>query len=367
MLDLNGILLSIITFECFLFGIYAFLHKENCHKSHKILGALFLCHGFNTLDNILQILQLSSFSLIFNLVITLVPGLIYFYVRMVSEADFKWRKIDLWHLSPFVVFVGIVLFGFHLQPEAIKEAIILGQNSNSIIDSPFLALGLHLLVFVYMYFSWRLIVQYNEKIRTHFSTVEALDLSWLKFLLLGYSASWIISLTFNGLVIIGLLEPARFVVHIQTGWTLFFINALIFKVFVRHDIVQYLSKPIKNLPSGKRLSIDPIPFGKQLTKFLESEKPFLISDLTIEDLAESLGIPTKELSIYLNEICGQNFYDFINSQRINYAKEMLVGQPNMPVTETIYACGFNSKSSFNSSFKRYTGQTPSQYRLQNQP
>jgi len=66
---------------------------------------------------------------------------------------------------------------------------------------------------------------------------------------------------------------------------------------------------------------------------------------------------------------GQNFYDFINRYRILEAKQLLTNpkDPKITVLEVLYEVGFNSKSSFNTLFKKYTGLTPTEFRKKQQP
>ena len=102
----------------------------------------------------------------------------------------------------------------------------------------------------------------------------------------------------------------------------------------------------------------------QLFNLMETKKPFLESDLTLLKLAENLGISSNHLSQIINEKLNQNFYDFVNKYRIENAKSLLV-DPAFD-SKTIYAIalesGFNSKSAFNTCFKKYTNQTPSEYK-----
>ena len=57
---------------------------------------------------------------------------------------------------------------------------------------------------------------------------------------------------------------------------------------------------------------------------------------------------------------------FINNYRLNEAMDMLKNNENIETTilNIAYEVGFNSKSSFNSHFKTFTGMTPTQYRKQ---
>lgn len=60
----------------------------------------------------------------------------------------------------------------------------------------------------------------------------------------------------------------------------------------------------------------------------------------------------------------KHFFDFVNEYRIKKAIQILKDrtQKELTVLEILYQVGFNSKSSFNTSFKKYTGKTPTDYR-----
>ena len=96
-------------------------------------------------------------------------------------------------------------------------------------------------------------------------------------------------------------------------------------------------------------------------------KPFLNPSLSIDSLATQIEVPSNELSILINRKIGQHFFDFVNTYRINFAAEMLSDKNNQKKTvmEILYDAGFNSKSSFNTAFKKHKQVTPSQYRKNN--
>ena len=99
----------------------------------------------------------------------------------------------------------------------------------------------------------------------------------------------------------------------------------------------------------------------QLFRFMEQEKPFLEEGLTLKDLAERTGISLRDLSRIVNEKLHKNFNDFINFYRVEEAKQLLLlqGEKEMSILDIAFEVGFNSKSSFNSVFKKQTGMTPS--------
>ena len=93
-------------------------------------------------------------------------------------------------------------------------------------------------------------------------------------------------------------------------------------------------------------------------------KPYLNSSLTIQDISDEIKIPVRDLSLLINHQLGQHFYDFVNAYRIESAMNILKDETKSRVTilEILYEVGFNSKSSFNTAFKKHTGNTPTSYR-----
>ena len=102
----------------------------------------------------------------------------------------------------------------------------------------------------------------------------------------------------------------------------------------------------------------------QLKAYMEQAEPYLEPDLTIQELAARMNMPMRELSLLINHHLNQHFFDFINGYRIEKAKTLLRSAPKqaLNVQEILYEVGFNSKSSFNTAFKKHTNTTPTQYR-----
>ena len=105
-----------------------------------------------------------------------------------------------------------------------------------------------------------------------------------------------------------------------------------------------------------------------LKSYMTKDEPFLDPSLTVKTLSEKTNIPHRELSVLINQELKQHFFDFINSYRIEKAMRILKDTENAKVTilETLYDVGFNSKSSFNTAFKKHTGLTPTAYRKSHQ-
>lgn len=100
-----------------------------------------------------------------------------------------------------------------------------------------------------------------------------------------------------------------------------------------------------------------------LNAYIASEKPFLDPDLSLKKLAQQIDINPNQLSQVINTQTNKNFFDYINSHRIKELMQILKDQKSKKFTllSLAYEAGFNSKSTFNSSFKKLTGLTPSEY------
>ncbi|WP_177192115.1 helix-turn-helix domain-containing protein [Chitinophaga arvensicola] len=97
--------------------------------------------------------------------------------------------------------------------------------------------------------------------------------------------------------------------------------------------------------------------------FMEKSKIYLEPEISLEDLSERVAIPKHHITQLLSERFNKNFYTFINEYRIQEAISKLKAPGlDLNILSLAYDCGFNSKSSFNSYFKKITGLTPSAYR-----
>lgn len=92
----------------------------------------------------------------------------------------------------------------------------------------------------------------------------------------------------------------------------------------------------------------------------------LDSQINLERFAEQVGVKPRELSTIINDHYQQNFFEFINSQRVEEAKRLLAAPEceGDTVLDILYKSGFNSQSAFHRFFKRMVGMTPSEYRKQ---
>ena len=97
---------------------------------------------------------------------------------------------------------------------------------------------------------------------------------------------------------------------------------------------------------------------------MEENEPYLESNLSMYDLAKQLNVSARELSICINHTLDKHFFDFINEYRIKKAMELIRNSSDdkLTILEVLYEVGFNSKSSFNTAFKKHTGITPTEFK-----
>lgn len=105
---------------------------------------------------------------------------------------------------------------------------------------------------------------------------------------------------------------------------------------------------------------------ERLNYLMSGEHIYKDFDLSLEGLATMLSITPHQLSQFMNERLGTNFRNYVNSYRIEEAKKILVHDSDMNILSICFDVGFNSKSTFNHCFKKYTDKTPSEYRQEYQ-
>lgn len=104
-------------------------------------------------------------------------------------------------------------------------------------------------------------------------------------------------------------------------------------------------------------------YYETLIEELVTNKAYRNPLLDLNKLSKKLTIPSHTISRLINEKCGVNFNEFVNRHRIQDAQLLLKEHTeSMNIIDIAYEVGFNSKSTFNTAFKKITGKTPSAYR-----
>ncbi|WP_408039456.1 helix-turn-helix domain-containing protein [Tenacibaculum amylolyticum] len=137
----------------------------------------------------------------------------------------------------------------------------------------------------------------------------------------------------------------------------------------RDEIITINTTEANNQISAKRKLVSDselIEFKSQLIHLVTEEELYLNHEINLASLSEKLEVTPHQLSYILNNGLKQNFFQFINSYRVERAKVLLLKKSSEKLTilGIAYASGFSSKTAFNTTFKKFTNQTPSQYKKQ---
>ncbi|PWK27967.1 AraC-like DNA-binding protein [Arcicella aurantiaca] len=135
------------------------------------------------------------------------------------------------------------------------------------------------------------------------------------------------------------------------------VNVIRNSVFFTHE-----NKEIKKYEKSSLTSEIQENTLAKINHLMENEKPFLSDSFSMPALAKQLSVSPHHLSQILNESLGQTFFDFTAQHRIQEAQKLLLENPNLKIEEIAERVGYNSKSAFNTAFKKFTGVSPSQFR-----
>lgn len=375
-LSLSDILFIIVIFQLLFIAVFLFTHEKGKRISNIILGAFFLSISLNLADSflVLKKVYLTNTSLVgWSICMPLLFGpLLYLYTQSILYKDFRFSRYKWIHLLPYFVLFLISETSYLLQSRETHLSML-----SSIIDrkvpplfywsSGFIALQF----FLYIAASFRLINQYKKIASNKFSDQQRNNISWLSSTILFFTLCMILA-TLNGFT--GLTPLSKyyyFILTILVSLIFVFINRVLFKALKTPEIFSVMeekeSASISAAPkyTGSGLNEeDKKRILEQLKKYMDDKKPYLEPELTLEQLASQLSLRPKILSQVINESLQQNFFDFINRYRIEAAKKMLTNPDDQKITvlEVLYEVGFNSKSSFNTLFKKHTGLTPSEFK-----
>jgi len=300
-------------------------------------------------------------------------GTLYLYAQSLMFREFRLRPAHLVHTTLFWVVAAILVVEYYRQPTAVQLQILQRQDYPGMLTSPVLAVAIHAVVLGYLLATIRALSRFGVGLRDVFSSIENRQLSWLRSLLIGYSAVWAVSLLYCLSAHVA-RNPAssRWIVGIAGAVGFAFINYLLLNALRQPSLFSGLNAEETALLQEVQADAPAATTGYQdpalearLQRHMLQARPHLHSNLTVAQLARELAVSPRELSRLLNQGLGTNFFEFISNHRLEEAKTRL-SHPTATdsILTVMYESGFNSKSVFNTLFRKSTGMTPSQYRTQ---
>jgi len=370
MLYLVGIILSI--FLCLLL-----LMKRKYFFSDKVLMAWMAVMAIHQLIfySVYSGFALQhTFLLGFGLPMPVLHGpFLFLYVSsMTPERKIPFRKM-IPHFIPFILLV-ILAIPYYRLPSQEKLQVIFNHGQ----DYRWYIIIQQILIITtglgYVFWSLVLIRRHRNQIKQWFSNTEKRSLRWLEYLSIGLGLIWVLVLFFHDDVIFaGVVVLVLFIGFFGINQLPIFYNWQEIEplqpgpptksdVEIKEPAVTTSESNVRYAKSGLKEE-EAKALHSRLTELMQKEALYKKNDLTLQDLANRLDTHPNYLSQVINEIEHKNFYNYINSLRV----EEFIRSASRAETKyyTLLALafdsGFNSKSTFNKYFKESTGKSPTEY------
>jgi AraC-like DNA-binding protein len=362
-LSFYEILCFVAITQLLLFSIFLVTQKKGNSLSNKLLALFLFSKCLGIVNHLFFRLNIQNPHLYFILVpfAFLWGPSLYFYIRSLVYKDFRLKKQHIIHLIPFTLAWIYFIFVYHIQSVEMKIQILTSARDYVSMGQILFVGVLHLSIAAYMFASIFILMEYRKNVKEHFSSLEDVSFSWLNFVLFGFIFIW-------------LVDVAAFVVANVGGQNLVLSSIALVLTFIFTNIIVYkgLKQPeifggIEQKPKYQQSPLTQAEkemYLKKLQIYMQKERPYLNPGLSINRLSKQLVIPSRYLSQVINESLGVNFYDYINSYRVEEAKNLFMDSSNneRSILELLFDAGFNTKSVFNRVFKKYTGMTPSEFK-----
>jgi AraC-like DNA-binding protein len=325
--------------------------------------------------------------------------LVYLYAKSLTAPQWNMQR---WKVT--VHFLPIILYALYLIPFYLLDTDMKSRmwyvghsrfrtyNTNG---NPILLIGL-IQLHTYVLLALSLLKAHRIHIRQIFSSLENINLSWLRnFIFVCIFLAWAHTLFAAVSNFFGFYKEAAYLNHLSVVVVIYVLGYKGIRqpeIFIATDAPgggesippshpdDRYSETI--LPDKQPKGPDTDQMGKykksaltsvqaeeiltRLVTVMEHDKPYLEMGLTLPMLADKLGIYHHHLSQVINENLDKSFFDFVNEYRVQETKKVLAdpGSERFSILGIAMDAGFNSKSAFYTAFKKYTGMTPSQFKEQ---
>ncbi|UJH66400.1 helix-turn-helix domain-containing protein [Allomuricauda sp. SCSIO 65647] len=293
--------------------------------------------------------------------------MLYMYVVHSIKDGKKIRNNDFWHFLPVIV-AYLYMFKFYFFYSAEEKSMI----DNGEIDDfgtfgNVLVVAIIISAIAYTVISYRLLRRHRKLIEDNFSNDERISLGWLK------SFIWGVGIIFLTVALI-LISRDLLGVIFPFNPEFIFYSMIVFSVLclgyfgIRHQNIFTDNKIFKieeDEKSSYRNSGLKEDFAslkhKELLDLMAEQKPYLEPNLNLNTMAGKLDLPLHHLSQIINQFEEQNFNDFVNKYRVEEFIQRASKDRQFSFLALALDSGFNSKSTFNSVFKKHKGVTPSKF------
>ncbi len=300
---------------------------------------------------------------------------LYLYASKLVSKRKKFNKKILLHLLPFATF-NLYLIGVSFFPDIAHEIRL--ENVHTNVHHPLL-FQLFLIITLlsgpfYFVLTLKLFKKHDINVFNNFSSTDNnINLKWLRKLVIVFGIIW------TALIIITVIHHVFNLFSMVFCTDSLFLSLSVFVILIgyfglKQNVIFENELELELQPaideekikySGSTLKEDEATkYAEQLAEYMLMERPYLNPELTLTQLASDLDITTHHLSQIINEQFKLNFFEYINQFRVEEVKSRISNPEfeNYSFLGIALDSGFNSKSSFNRIFKKFTNQTPTQYK-----
>jgi AraC-like DNA-binding protein len=264
---------------------------------------------------------------------------LYFYIKSVTKPSSKVSQTWKYHIAI-------------LLPIALSIGYLYPFKSNVDLWRPYIIKTIYIQWYIYIFVSFYLIRGRITNLFNKEDKVSSVDI-------------WLLSILIGNALLVSSYYFTSFVNYISGALTFSFLFYLLvlflfFNKKKRSIIFNYHQK----YADKKIASKDATELLEKLNAVMLDGQIFRNANLKSSDVAKKVQLTTHQLSQLLNDNLGKNFSSYINTYRINEAKNMLQKKHHLTLEAIGYESGFNSKSTFFTTFKKLVGTTPAQFKNQ---
>ena len=304
------------------------------------------------------------FAIPFGMMLLFGP-LFYFYSKAVTDASFRWQKKYWLHFIPYFIQLAINL-PFLMAPQDFWafyiNAFFSGEVPVRLTEKITFAIqDTQLLIYLILTFRWLRSVSAKSGNAQYIISVSS-RIKWVKELAYCFSLFLITVFALYIFVLVnGKYNPiTNYVYTIITSCIIYF---MAYKMVLKPELIvldfikKYKAYKAFDNPGGD-------DYVQKIKLLLEEKKIFTNPELKLANIADELGLPQHQLSKLINEKFDKSFNDLINEYRV---REFItrINDPKFQsysIFGVALDVGFNTKSAFNSTFKKITGKTPSEFK-----
>ncbi len=264
----------------------------------------------------------------------------YLYIRSIAvKTTLRWT--DMVHFFGFTFMAGANIHW------------ILNPWENGPRAFGYFDLSLYLYSVSYVVAGLITIRRYRKKLEQQQSNTDGIALVWIDVMAYFQAIIWSVAVS-------------QWLLSITTYkvWVIYLVVAIWMTVMGYLALLQQNIKPLKTIEMPANVEDERFPeVDAKLTQLMEKEHLYLEPALSIAQLAKKSGYPEYLVSLVINQLHQQTFREYINELRVIAAKNLLKNPENkQTILDIAYDCGFTSKSTFNSAFKRIVHSTPSEFK-----